>query len=145
MQQFNNAGFWPRVAALIIDGCVLAIPSGLLIAVVFLVTGIELDFESDQFGVALQLAQLPVALIEVAYFTLMNGTYGATLGKMALGMKIVRTDGRPIGYGLALGRIVVKLMLQNCTCSLFFLSVAINSEYRGWHDQIVGTRVIYVR
>ncbi len=144
-QQFNNAPFWPRVAALIIDGFVLAIPSGLLMAATLVLFGVELDLESDEFALAMQLAQLPVSIVQIAYFTLMNGAYGATLGKMALGMRIVRADGTPIGYGVALGRIVIKLVMQNCTCNLFFLSVAINNEYRGWHDQIVGTRVIYVR
>ncbi len=144
-QQFNNAPFWPRVAALIIDGCVLAIPCGLLISTVLVLSGVEVDLWSEEFMSVVQLAQFPVLLVEIAYFTLMNGTYGATVGKMVLGMRIVRADGAPIGYGLALGRIVIKLVLQNCTCSLFFLSVAINTEYRGWHDQIVGTRVIYVR
>jgi len=143
--QFDNVTFWPRVAASLIDGMVLAAPFGLLVMATLLVMGIDMDLESKQFGTVMQIAQFPMILLEIAYFTLMNGAYGATLGKMALGMRVVRADGSPIGYGLALGRIVTKLVLQNCTCSLFFLSVAINEEHRGWHDQIVGTRVIYVR
>lgn len=143
--QFRNAPFWPRAAALIIDGLLLTMPYGLLLLATFSLLGAELDIESERFWTVMQLAQMPMAVLQIAYFTLMNGTYGATLGKMLVGLRIVRADGTPIGYGVALGRAVMQLLLSNCTCSLFYLSVAINAEHRGWHDQIVGTRVIYVK
>ena len=143
--RFDNAPFWPRVAASLIDGLILVLPLGVVIYATLIVLGLEIDPESDEFMSLVQLAQIPVLLVQLAYFTLMNGTYGATLGKMALGMRIVRADGTPISYGVALGRAIMQMLLQNCTCSLFYLSVAINAEHRGWHDQIAGTRVIFVR
>ncbi len=145
-QQFGNAPFWPRVAAMIIDGLVLMVPIGLLIGVQFVLEEAGGISEEDPLAVGLTLlSQLLMVLVQVGYHTIMNGAYGATLGKMALGMRVVRADGTPIGYGLALGRILLQMVLGNCTCSLFYISVATNDEYRGWHDQIVGTRVIYVR
>jgi len=38
----------------------------------------------------------------------------------ALGMRIVRADGTPISYGIALGRAIMQMLLQNCTCNLFY-------------------------
>lgn len=148
---FDNVSFWPRVLAAIIDGLVilvmqLPILAALVFAGVIGFTPSDLEAMQTPEGQRfLNLMSIPLSLLEIAYYTVMNGTWGATLGKMALGMKIVRADGRPISYGIAFLRIVVKLILQQCTCSLMYLSVAVNAEHRGWHDQIVGTRVIWTR
>ncbi len=140
----ENVGFWPRVGAYLIDVVILSIPVGIAFGVFAVVAGGgEMDVKSLE--PLINIAQGLSALVTILYFTLMNGAFGATLGKMALGMKVVRADGSPIGYGLALGRIVLMNIMSSCTCGLFFVSVATNQEYRGWHDQIVGTRVIYTR
>ena len=143
---FHNAGFWIRVLAAIIDGMVLAVPT----AIIFVATlgGIAALGSLDAIDEwtaepILRVSQLGASGIGLLYYVIMNGTWGATLGKMAVRIKIVRVDGRPIGYGIALARYLIKSILGSCTCSLMFLSVAFNPEYRGWHDQIVGTRVIY--
>ncbi len=142
--QFNNAGFWIRVAAALIDGLILMVPSGLVVFGLAggsaIWEGLAADTPADPFMI---MAQFLPAGIGLLYYVIMNGTWVATLGKMAVHIKIVRADGSPIGYGIALARYLIKGILGNCTCSLMFLSVAFNPEYRGWHDQIVDTRVIY--
>ncbi len=150
---FNNAGFWIRVLAALIDGVLLMAVSLGIMLVAAVATGASLAALGEYVGeigeaggsLVMQLAQGVGGLVGVLYFVLMNGAYGATLGKMAVGIMIVRENGDPIGYGIAFLRYLVKAVLGNCTCSLMFLSVAFNPEYRGWHDQIVGTRVIYTR
>jgi len=47
---------------------------------------------------------LASTLLWFAYSVPLNGRYGATLGKLMLGAKIVRLDGTRIGYRLALVR-----------------------------------------
>jgi len=140
----KNAGFWPRVGAYLIDSLVIGLPLGAIVGIFMVTTGLD-EIDEDKLNVLQLIAQGIGGFVSLAYFTLMNGAYGATLGKMALGLKVVRQDGSPIGYGLALARIVLMNVLSSCTCSLFFISVATNEEYRGWHDQICGTRVIYNR
>jgi len=142
--QFNNADFWIRVAAHLIDGVVLAVPSMIVFFVLAGGAAIWQDLQTELASARLTsgIAQLLSGAIGLLYYVIMNGTWGATLGKMAVRIKIVRADGSPIGYGVALARYLIKSILAMCTCSLAFLSVAFNPEYRGWHDQIVGTRVI---
>lgn len=140
----ENAGFWPRVGAYLIDSLIIGLPLGVIVGIFMVTTGVD-NIDEKKLNVLQLTAQAIGGFLSLAYFTLMNGAYGATLGKMALGLKVVRQDGSPIGYGLALGRIVLMNVLSSCTCSLFFISVATNEEYRGWHDQICGTRVIYSR
>jgi len=140
----ENVGFWPRVGAYLIDSLVIGFPLGAILGVFIATAGLDIN-DKDALNLVTYVIQAVAGLVTVIYFTLMNGAYGATLGKMALGLKVVKQDGSPIGYGLALGRIVLMNVLSGCTCSLFFISVATNEEYRGWHDQICGTRVIYNR
>jgi len=140
------------LAALIDSVLLMAVSLGIML-VAAVATGASLAALGEYVGeigeaggsLVMQLAQGVAGLVGILYFVLMNGAYGATLGKMAVGIMIVRENGDPIGYGIAFLRYLVKAVLGNCTCSLMFLSVAFNPEYRGWHDQIVGTRVIYTR
>ena len=140
----ENVGFWPRVGAYLIDSLIIGFPLGAILGIMVVTAGVDITDE-DTLNIASLVVQGIGGLVTLIYFTLMNGAYGATLGKMALGLKVVRQDGSPIGYGVALGRIILMQVLSGCTCSLFFISVATNEEYRGWHDQICGTRVIYNR
>lgn len=141
--QFNNAGFWIRVAAALIDGVILAVPG----AVIFFAFGVSIGELQDLQAqtMASRVANFVSIGIGLLYYVIMNGTWGATVGKMAVRIKIVRADGSPIGYIIALARYIVAGILGACTCALMYLSVAFNAEHRGWHDQIVGTRVIYTR
>jgi uncharacterized RDD family membrane protein YckC len=72
-------GFWLRFLALIIDGIVLApITFGLMFANI-------VSFKSAAVFVL-------VTLVGVVYKPFMEYQYGATLGKMALSLKVVNTD-----------------------------------------------------
>ncbi len=137
---FHNVPFWPRVAAMLIDGLIIAVPIGIVLIAVTGMTGLSWDVETTEWQLLQNVVGGFATLFRVLYYTLMEGTWGATLGKMALGMRVVRADGTRITYGIA-----VKEIIGNCTCSLGYLSVAFHPEYRGWHDQLLGTRVIYTR
>jgi uncharacterized RDD family membrane protein YckC len=79
------------------------------------------------------------------YITLMNGSRGQTLGKMATGLKIVHTDGSPITYGTAFLRYFMQILLANLSLCLMYIFLAVHPEKRGWHDMIANTRVVYKR
>jgi uncharacterized RDD family membrane protein YckC len=78
------------------------------------------------------------------YDVLLNGRYGATLGKMAVGARIVLPDGSPIGYG----RAALRWMAARVSDFVFFagyLLIAIRPDKRALHDLLAGTKVIYKR
>ena len=83
-------------------------------------------------------------LIRMIYEVFMNGRFGATVGKMIIGAKIVRSDGSPLGYKFAFFRFLARL-INEFACYLTYLMVAFREDKRGLHDLIVGTRVIYKR
>ncbi len=55
----------------------------------------------------LRLMGYPIA---IAYETYFVGRYGATLGKMVFGLKVVRSDGQSVSYGRAFGRYWANLL-----------------------------------
>lgn len=130
------------MAALLLDGVLMALLGGLIGGIVGGVMGVRGVDPADVMMQVNQKLQIPLSIISIAYYVAMEGTYGATLGKMAMGIKIIRADGTPISYGVSLVRILVKQILGGCTLGLMYLSVLFNPEGRGWHDQIAGTRVI---
>lgn len=83
-----------------------------------------------------------VLFIDFLYFVVFNAALGATPGKLALGMRIVKTDGTKIGAGTAIGRYLLQYILSAVTCGLMYISILTNSEKRGWHDQIMDTMVV---
>jgi len=76
------------------------------------------------------------------YDVLMNGRFGATLGKMAIGARIVLADGSPIGYGRAALRWMAA-RVSDLFCFAGYLFIVLRPDKRALHDLLAGTRVIY--
>lgn len=71
------------------------------------------DVESGggEFNIALNgLPGLLYFVIAIGLTIGLEATKGATLGKMALGLKVVKTDGSPIGWGAAIGRNLMRII-----------------------------------
>jgi len=160
--EVKYAGFWIRFLASILDWLVL---TGASAVIQFLMTGKVAGEIPDLSGLvestgnyalifkALYEALLPALkvfyvtiFVNIAYFVVLTGKYGATLGKMAVGIKVVKEDLRPIGFGKAAVReFLVKDLLY---VVLFFISwlgylwVAWDPKKQGWHDKIARTVVI---
>jgi uncharacterized RDD family membrane protein YckC len=74
----------------------------------------------------------------------------ATLGKMACGLKVIRSDGRTLGWGVCFGRFfmwnVVASGIPNINIVLMLVSsimLGVDDEKRALHDRVCDTRVIY--
>jgi uncharacterized RDD family membrane protein YckC len=86
-----------------------------------------------------------VALLSIVlgfgYVTFFLGRYGATPGKMACGLKVVRPDGDGISYARAFGRMWAEYLSSLIFC-IGYLMVAFDNEKRSLHDRICDTRVV---
>lgn len=135
-------GFWIRFGAKFIDS--------LLIIAVNMAIGFVFGFSAgmigliDDSGESLMidiLVQLMNIVVPALYATFFLGRYGATLGKMACGLKVVRPDGGPISYPRALGRYFAEI-LSGMILGIGYLMAAFDSEKRSLHDRICSTRVV---
>jgi uncharacterized RDD family membrane protein YckC len=146
------AGFWIRVLAALIDSVILGTVTSILEYAMFpammTTTPIAPGTNSfDTLGPALARAGwaiLASTLVSVTYSAWFIGALGATPGLMALGLKVVRPDGSPIGYGRAVARYFAA-MLGGMILGIGYLMVAFDSEKRALHDMICDTRVIKTR
>ncbi|MDH3349720.1 MAG: zinc-ribbon domain-containing protein [Desulfobulbaceae bacterium] len=138
---FEYVGFWMRVLAKVIDGFITGFAGYIIgIGIGFLLVSIG---ATDQV-VVLIVSQLILMVIVIAYYTVFVGKYGATPGKMALGLKIVKPDGMQLTYLQAFGRYWGEFLSSIILC-IGYLMVAFDDEKRGLHDRICGTRVVRSR
>ena len=84
---------------------------------------------------------LTFPLFVAAYFLALHAWQGQTLGKMFLGLKVVRADGGEITPGLAFLRFIgYGLSILPLGLGLFWS--IIDREKCAWHDRMAATRVV---
>ncbi|MBW2558374.1 MAG: RDD family protein [Deltaproteobacteria bacterium] len=140
-------GFWQRLVALSIDMIILYI----FTIILFLIGNLIVPFHYDSMYLADTSSALIYAvffpfygmavLVNAAYFTYFYGTTGQTPGKKLLGLKVVRTDEKPMTFGIAFLR-WVGYIISKLPFFLGFIWVAFDGRKQGWHDKIAGTYVI---
>jgi uncharacterized RDD family membrane protein YckC len=87
-------------------------------------------------------------LLPILYFWLMVGAWDRTLGKMALGVRVVRAaDGGRVGYPRALGRVACIWMLGIFVVPLLlaYLWPLWDERNQTLYDKLVETVVVKVR
>lgn len=83
--------------------------------------------------------------LQVVYTTWFLGKYGATPGKLAMGLRVVRSDGDRITYLRGFARFWAE-MLSGIICYLGYLMAFWDAESRRTlHDGICDTRVITIK
>jgi len=145
------ASWGSRVAAALIDWVILLVPVGLLTIIVI---GIAAGSDTGAVVTGLLgfLAYLVVAFLYAPLLMARDGARnGQTWGKQAVGIRVIRNTGEPIGFGFAaLREIVVKGFLVGIASSIiplipWLLDVCWplwDDENRALHDIVVSTHVI---
>lgn len=140
-------GFWLRVLAYVIDAIVLNaafFAIGAIVGVDMIpIDPTKLDTAEDLPNMGLfELIALAVTWL---YFALMESSpRGATIGKMALGLRVVDEQGNRISFARATGRFFAKFV-SGIILLIGYLMVAFTERKRGLHDMMAGTLVIKTR
>lgn len=112
-----RAGFWERMGAGFLDVILVSILGAL-------VGGPPLGL-----------------LVALAYFAGLWTWKGTTVGGIVLNLKVVRLDGQPVSFPVALVR-ALAAAFSMVVFFLGFLWIAWDAEKQGWHDKIAGTVVV---
>lgn len=133
-------GFWIRVGATFTDGIILWMLE------MMVTLPITFGFPA--------LARWPLGLFSLSWFISLGMAIlyesafvvykGATPGKLALSLEVIREDGSRPGWGLAIGRYFAK-MVSWFTMGIGFVMAGVDEEKRALHDRICNTRVIRKR
>jgi uncharacterized RDD family membrane protein YckC len=155
--RYALAGWWRRVGAHVIDGCVIC-----LIALILLI-GISAPFGIGFFvdgtvGIVAVIVGVLIACVCIFVAALvyapamMARTDGRTFGRMATGIRVVRASGAPMTFEFALLReVAVKWLLFNAVGSSVTFGLAPLIDYlwplwdeenRALHDFVVDTRTV---
>jgi len=131
--QRDYAGFWIRFGAKFVDNILMRIVATLI--------GFGVGAAFPRSDAAAAVAGLSVLGLAAGYNIFFVGKYGATPGKMACKVKIIRADGSPMTYGRATGRFFAE-MLSGLTLLIGYIMAGFDEEKRALHDRICDTRVV---
>jgi len=150
------AGFWIRFVALIIDGIILGVVGTIITLPLRLMLGFSAVTVAQTQDPSQALAMLPAILgaaglsilvnviLGVAYEAYFVSAKGGTIGKLALGLQIIRLDGSRLSMGQAAGRFFAR-WLSAVILYIGFIMAGFDPEKRALHDRICNTLVIYSR
>ena len=140
------AGFWLRLVAAVIDGILLqivVIPLSFLLGIVIGITGTAAGMAEA--GVRLMGAFGGFVLgtgaswLYSAY--LESSSRQATVGKMALSLRVTDLQGRRISFGRATGRHFAKY-LSALTLLVGYIMAGFTEKKQALHDMVAGTLVV---
>ena len=142
--RWHYGGFWIRFAGVFLDGIlmqIVRIPMSLLLLGAVMSPLARARTNPALTGAMLTLT-LVSTLIAFLYEVIMIRYFGATLGKMAVGVRVVRTDGSGVGWGISIGRYFMKIV-SGLILLIGYIMAGFDDEKRALHDRVCDTRVVY--
>ncbi len=142
------AGFWKRFAAAILDGilinavgCVFGF--AITFVVVVIATGVSGGEVTQDVKIGLQIVLQGVGIIIAWLYSafMESSRHQATLGKMALGIKVTDLDGNRISFGRATGRHFGKF-ISAVILFIGFIMAGITERKQALHDIMAGCLVV---
>lgn len=151
---WHYGGFWIRFGARMIDGIVLCVPllllAALLIPNLIRAQGSASNSAAPAFAAFGLTFFLCYFVAVICYEVLFLKYRGATPGKMACGLKVVRSDGSSLEWGTTIGRFVMWNLVTSAIPYLNFILMltsgimaGTDGEKRALHDRVCDTRVVY--
>jgi uncharacterized RDD family membrane protein YckC len=143
-REWQYAGLWPRLLALVVDFAMLSL---VFFPVTRLVKGVWLMTAGDHaWGYGWFITDplcVTFLIIIFLYFVLLEGTFGATIGKSMLGLWVITPEGGRAG----IGRAVVRNLLRAVDALPAFnilgvILIATSRDKTRVGDRVAGTRVI---
>jgi uncharacterized RDD family membrane protein YckC len=113
-----RAGFWIRMAALLLDVILVGFAMSLL----------------HPFG------DFHIVILAI-YGAVMWKLRGTTVGGIVFDLHVVRVDGRPLDWETAVVR-ALGCFLSLAVVGLGFIWIALDANNQAWHDKIAGTVVV---
>ena len=142
-QSIAKAGFFPRLAAYLIDIFVIGI---ILLFIQIPVAIVEMSFPElfifKPFIFRFTVFDIFYFIIQLVYFSCFTAFTGTTIGKRLFNLVVVDEEGNKISFFKALFRESIGKYLSGILC-LGYLMIFIDKQNRALHDFICDTSVIY--
>ena len=144
-------GFWIRFLARVIDGVILSVVY-LLLVWAWGIFARETFIHPGATPASINMAALwgslgLIYLISSASFVLYEAWFlvnrGGTPGKLALGLRVIRSDGSNLTSGRGIGRAFAYLLDSLIPFAIGFIIAGFDTQKRALHDHLCDTRVVY--
>jgi uncharacterized RDD family membrane protein YckC len=145
-----HAGFWPRLAAYIIDSIAIGMAIfTVAMPVIFLAWLSELLDNARVINALVILIALTLAIVIIGivlcYYIVLEGRFGKTIGKYIMGLTVLKSNGSRIGYREALLRNIPKYVRNFLIIDVLIMLIFFNKEKQRGFDKIADTIVVHLR
>lgn len=142
--QVLYGGFWARLAASFIDGIIVNVAGYVVIIPLGIIFGSYSAFaESAVVEGIVTFLNIIISLgITFGYYIYSTYKYQATLGKMALGIRVLNEQGEKPTLGQVALRETIGKLVSGITLGVGYLMVAFTDKKQGLHDMIGNTIVV---
>jgi uncharacterized RDD family membrane protein YckC len=153
----NYAGFWMRFVAIIIDGIIIGVVQSFVFVPILAAAGFgfasgaenmdlsDPDQAAGMIGAIMAAAGglwILAMVIQVLYFTFMESSkLQATVGKLALGIKVTDLQGNKLDFTKALIRNLSRI-ISNFTLLIGYIIAGFTEKKQALHDMIASTLVV---
>ena len=136
--EMHSAHLVARFAAVVLDGLILAVVDAVVVYFTLQICGVTID----ELGIVPKVPLIAFLVVQNVGYLLVFMAAGQTLGKMAVGIRVVPSEAdQTIDLPRALKRTVIWLVLA-IPVGLGFLTALFSRDRRGLHDRFAGTRVV---
>ena len=153
----NYAGFWRRLAAILIDSIIIGAVQWIAIMPLLAIFGIGVasnmdSMESMDEAQSMAMAgsmmamgftfQIVFLVIQTLYFALLeSSSKQATVGKMVLGIVVTDINGNKLDFAKALVRNLCRI-ISSFILFIGYIMAAFTEKKQALHDIIAGTLVV---
>lgn len=153
----NYAGFWLRLVAVFIDAIIIGIIQSFVAIPILAAVGLSVMTGVDNIDMtdtenvlgmvgaimaAAGVYWLVATTVQILYFSFMESSnMQATVGKMAMGLKVTDMQGAKLDLGKAFLRNLCKL-ISNFTLLIGYIMAGFTEKKQALHDMIAGTLVV---
>lgn len=139
--QQKYAGFWIRFWAFVIDFLMVSAISGIFIKPVFRLVDIAIN---KPFAFLFSPYKIAVLLLLLLYFILMTKLAGQTVGKMIMGIRVVKLNGENLDWSTVLFREGIGRFISQMLW-IPYLLVLFTPKKAALHDIFADTAVVHER
>lgn len=129
-ESIKYAGFWIRYVANFLDGIIVGFFSLIPVLILFFLGANILD-------------RLLFYIISFSYFIILTYNKEATWGKMALGLKVISSNGEKLGLGQVFLRETIGKIVSGLILGIGYIMAGLTKRKEALHDKIAKTNVIY--
>lgn len=133
-------GFGRRLVAALLDGLIMMTVSTLIGFILGLSGAVSTSQQSSLSGLSYAIG----LALSIAYYVFYQQRAGQTLGKKALGIKVVDVSGNTPSLMTFFLREIIGKFISSLILGIGYLMVLWDSKKQGLHDKIAGTYVIKV-